>query len=418
MNIQIINTGRELMLGFRLNTHHQWLCQQLTRLGYEVARQTAVDDSGPAIQQALRDALRQADLIITTGGLGPTSDDRTRDLIAELLQRPLRRDPRVLEHIETFFKARRRSCPEQVHVQADVPEGAEVLHNGFGTAPGLAMRVATTPDDGKPAWLIMLPGPPRELKPMFAHQVLPLLRREFPLPQPVASKILRTTGLGESWVEEKLAQHLRPLEQDGLETGYCARPGEVDVQLLVRGGEAQQTLARAETIVREHVGDLVFGTGEEELEEVLVGMLRDRKRTLAVAESCTGGFLAHRITNVPGASEVFLAGLVTYGNAAKQHCLGVQPDTLQKHGAVSKPTAREMAWGARERTGADYALSLTGIAGPGGGSKTKRVGTVFIGLATPEEVFVKRFFHPYDRPTFKYVTSQQALEWLRRTLLA
>jgi len=416
MNIQIINTGRELMLGFRLNTHHQWLCQQLTHQGYSVARQMAVDDSGPAITEAVREALQQADIIITTGGLGPTSDDRTRELIAEMLERPLRRDPRVVEHIEGFFHARRRACPERVHVQADVPEGAEVLMNAFGTAPGLVMRVDTRPDQARPAWLIMLPGPPRELYPMFTEQVLPIIHRELGHPVPVASSILRTTGMGESWVEEKLAEHLRPLEADGLETGYCARPGEVDVQLLVRSPNAVEILARAEEVVWAHMGEWIFGTGGEELEEVVVRMLRERRLTLAVVESCTGGFLAHRITNVPGASEVFLGGLVTYSNAAKERFLGVAASTLEAHGAVSKPVSQEMALGARQATGADYALSLTGIAGPGGGTEEKPVGTVCIGLATPEGVSVKRFLNPYDRITFKYVSSQQALEWLRRTL--
>lgn len=251
---------------------------------------------------------------------------------------------------------------------------------------------------------------------MFSKQVVPVLHQRFPLENEFVCRTLRTTGLGESFLEEKIDAPLQGLLHGGLELGYCARSGEVDVRLVAQGPNAKETVAEAERIVRSLVGDLIFGCDDERLESNLVRSLTERKQTLALAESCTGGFLANRITNVPGASAVFLGGLVTYSNAAKQTFLGVQAATLSQHGAVSEATAQEMAEGARARVGADYALSVTGIAGPAGAVEGKPVGTVFIGLASERGTLVRRFQNAYDRETFKYVSSQQALEMLRRSL--
>ncbi len=408
------------MLGHVLNTHQQWICRQLADHGYPVTRQIAVADAGPAIQQAVGEALSRADLVITTGGLGPTSDDLTRDLIADALGRALREDAGVLANIENFFAARKRPMPAKTRVQALVPEGAIVLHNRHGTAPGLAMEVQ--PDASRHAdktvWLIMLPGPPRELRPMFLEQVLPLIQQRLPLVDAFVSRTLKTTGLGESLVEEKIAGPLEQLVAAGLEIGYCARTGEVDLRLGARGAGGQKILNQAEQIVRALLDRHIFGEGDELLETILVRQLTERKQTLALAESCTGGFLANRITNVPGASVIFLAGLITYSDEAKRRLLGVREGTLAKHGAVSEAVAREMAEGARRQTGADHALAITGIAGPGGGTPDKPVGTVFIALATNHHTFVLNPLNRYDRETFKYVTSQQALELLWRSVVA
>ena len=407
------------MLGRVLNTHQQWLCRHLADLGYTVDRQVAVPDTGRDIQQAVREALGRADLIVVTGGLGPTSDDVTRDLIAELLQRPLREDAAVVAVIEGFFAQRQRPMPARTRVQALVPEGAVVLPNAHGTAPGLLIEVSPNPfrERGQTSWLVMLPGPPRELHPMFREQVVPQLRQRLPLEGEFVCRTLKTTGLGESFVEEKIATPLQPLVAVGLEIGYCARAGEVDVRFVARGPGAAQTVAEAERLVRALMPQHIFGEDDDQLEAVIVRRLTERKQTLALAESCTGGFLAHRITNVPGASAVFLAGLVTYSNEAKQRLLGVRAETLAAHGAVSEPVAREMAEGARERNGADYALAVTGIAGPAGGTPEKPVGTVFIALATAQKTVVLHPVNRFDRETFKYVTSQQALELLRRNML-
>jgi nicotinamide-nucleotide amidase len=419
LNVEIINTGSELMLGLVLNTHHQWLCRQLADLGYEVARQVAVPDSGPAIQQAVREALGRADFIIATGGLGPTSDDLTRDLIAGLLGRKLRLDPRILAGLEEFFARRGRPMLLNAQVQAQVPDGALVLENPNGTAPGLAMEVTPNPfrADGRTSWLVMLPGPPREMRPMFTQSVAPLLRDKFPLPGAFACLTLRTTGVPESLVEEKISGPLAALVRDGLEIGYCAHHGSVDVRLIGRGTDGRRLVEQGDTIVRGQLSEHIFGTKDEELNEVVVKLLAGRKQTLALAESCTGGHLANRITDVPGASAVFLCGLVTYSNEAKQKLLGVRPETLAAHGAVSETVAREMAAGARARTGADYAIATTGIAGPAGGTPGKPVGTVFIALASAKETVVLNPVNRFDRATFKIITTMQALELLRRVLV-
>jgi len=419
MVVELLNTGSELLAGRVLNTHQQWLGRQLADLGYVVHRQVTVADQADAIESALKEALGRADLVITTGGLGPTSDDMTRDLVAGLLGRPLQEDASVLAHLTSFFEQRKRRMPERIRLQALVPEGALVLFNPHGTAPGLAIELRPNPYRAgvESSWLILLPGPPRELCPMFVESVVPLLRRVLPRPSPFVCRTLRSTGIGESMVEEKLLTSLQPLVQNGLELGYCARPGQVDVRLAGTGPGAKNLVRDAEALVRAGLGYWVYGADEEELETVIIRLLTDRKQTLAVAESCTGGRVSNRLTDIPGASAVFLAGLVTYSNAAKQEFLGVRAATLEQQGAVSEPVAREMAEGARARTDADYALALTGIAGPSGGTSAKPVGTVYIALAGAFETVVEQFMNPWDRETFKQVSANQALDLLRRRML-
>jgi nicotinamide-nucleotide amidase len=419
LNIELINTGSELMLGFVLNTHQQWLCQQLAGLGYIVTRQVAIADTSEMIQQAVREALLRSDLIIATGGLGPTADDMTRTVIAELLGKQLSEDAEVLAGIEAFFAARKRPMPPNTRVQAQVPEGATVLHNAHGTAPGLILEInpGQFRSTDRRRLLIMLPGPPRELRPMFTKQVVPVLQAKFPLNAPFVCRVLKTTGLGESLVEQKIAPPLRHLIERGLDLGYCARNGEVDVRVTARGDLAVALVDEASQIIQDLIGKHVFGLDEDRLETVVVQLLTEQKKTVALAESCTGGYISHRLTNVPGASVVFLSGMVTYSNEAKQQFVNVRPETLAAHGAVSEPTAREMAEGVRARTGADFGLAVTGIAGPAGGTDQKPIGTVFIALAGPRSTIALRCLNPYDRETFKQITSQQALELLRRTLV-
>jgi competence/damage-inducible protein CinA-like protein len=413
LKFEIINTGTELLLGNVLNTHQQWLCQRLFEAGYRVERQVCVPDTGEAIQAAIREALARADVVICTGGLGPTSDDLTRDLVAQMLGRKLLMDEQVRGEIRNFFAKRNRPQPARTEVQALVPEGARVLPNAVGTAPGLAMEVSAGQFRSAKSWLFMLPGPPRELHPMFLDYALPMIRSVMPLEERLACRVLRTSGIGESMVEERIAGALEDLVGRGLELGYCARTGEVDVRFV----GAAEMVSEAEQIVRKILGSYVFGTDDQRIEQVVIHLLTDRKQTLAIAESCTGGLVDHRITNVPGASAVLLAGLVTYSNDAKQKFLGVSAASLKEHGAVSEVVAKEMAGGVREHVGADYGLAVTGIAGPSGGTDEKPVGTVFIGLASAERLLVKKLFNPYDRETFKHVTSQQALDLLRRFVL-
>jgi len=433
MNVELVNTGSELMLGRVLNTHQQWLCRRLADLGHVVTRQVAVADTGSEIQNAVREALGRADLVITTGGLGPTSDDLTRELIAELLGKKLVENPAVRAHIENFFAKRNRPRPARTSVETFVPEGAVVFLNATGTAPGLAIKVedgrwkmedgtATQPlssilNPPSSRWLIMLPGPPRELRPMFDDSVVPLLKREF-ADEIFVCRTLRTSGIGESRVQEFVEADLQPLVQRGLEIGYCARPGAVDVRLTASGGGAEKIVRDAEEVVQRILGANLYGFDDDEIENVVVRLLAAQKKTLALAESCTGGCLAHRVTDVPGASEIFLGGVVSYSNAAKQKFLGVRAETLAAHGAVSEAVAREMALGARERFGSDLALAVTGVAGPGGGTADKPVGTVFIALASAAGVEVVRFLNVWDRATFKQVTATQALERLRQAVSA
>jgi nicotinamide-nucleotide amidase len=417
VRIELINTGTELLLGSTLNTHQQWIGRQLADRGYTLARQLTIPDSAREIEDAAREALARADGVITTGGLGPTSDDVTRERIAAMLGLELRQHAPTRARLEAFYQARRRTMPQRTYSQTMVPEGATVLTNEHGTAPGLLLEIPAGRFRASASWLAMLPGPPRELRPMFTQQLLPRILQLSPLPHPFVCGILRTTGLPESRVEELVEPAMARFAAQGLEIGYCARPGEVDIRLSARGTGAAEVLRHALDVARVQVTRHVFEEGDRELEEVVISLLRERQRTLAVAESCTGGHLADRLTNVPGASDVFLGGWVTYSNAAKQQCLGVSPDTLEAHGAVSEPVAREMAEGARHRSGADYAIAITGIAGPSGGTPEKPVGTAFIALAMEAKTVLLNPRNPWDRVTFKQATSQQALELLRNSLL-
>jgi nicotinamide-nucleotide amidase len=433
VNIELINTGSELLLGRVLNTHQQWLCRRLADLGFVVTRQVAVPDTAHDIQQAVREALARADVVITTGGLGPTSDDLTRDLVAQLLGKKLHEDAAIVEQIKNYFASRKRPMPPLTRVQALVPEGATVLPNKNGTAPGLAMkieqsegRVPRVLDQNQAGdsqssslrtkWLVMLPGPPRELRPMFDELVTPMLKREFPTEVPFVCRTLRTNGVGESVAQDKIAAPLQALVAAGLEIGYCARVGQVDVRLSARSADAERIVREAEAIVQKILGASIYGFDDEEIETVVVQLLTAQKKTLALAESCTGGSIANRVTNVPGASSVFLGGVVSYANEVKENFLGVRPETLQEHGAVSEMVAREMAEGARQKFGADFAIAVTGIAGPSGGTPDKPVGTVFIALAGEFGTVVERKLNSFDRATFKELTAQQALEMLRARL--
>jgi nicotinamide-nucleotide amidase len=418
MIVEIINTGNELMLGRVLNSHQQWLCRQLADRGYVVTRQVAIADAAGEIQGAVRESLGRADLVITTGGLGPTSDDLTRDAIAQLLGKTLHEDTSVLAQIENFFAQRGRPMPASTRSEAQVPEGATVLPNHFGTAPGLAMEVPAGKfrEANRSSWLVMLPGPPRELRPMFLEFAWPLIQSAFPAPDAFVCRTFHTTGIGESTVQEMIESAMQPLVSAGMELGYCARPGQVDVRCVVCGAKAFEQIGVAAKLLRERLGESLYAQDEESMEEGIIRALTERKQTLALAESCTGGCIAHRLTNGPGASAVLLGGFVTYSNQMKQQTIGVQSRTLAEHGAVSEPVAREMAEGARRVAGSDYAIAVTGIAGPSGGSADKPVGTVFIALAGPNGTEVWKRVNAWDRETFKDVTAQQALNFLRIAL--
>ena len=328
MRIELITTGSELLLGQVMNSHPGYLSGRLEAMGLTLARQTSVPDGREAIREVLKESWGRCDCLLVTGGLGPTSDDVTREVTAEFLGKPLEYHPEIHEKILAYFRKRNLTPPEMVKVQAMVPEGMQVLPNEHGTAPGLFWE-----DRGK--MLVLLPGPPRELGPMFEAGVEPRLRAS--AGAAVGTRILRVHGQGESFVQEKCEGKLRAMGLE--EIGYCARPGEVDLRIKsVDGG----LLERAVICVKEILGEAVYAEGGERMEEVVVRLARACGVKVATAESCTGGLVANRITDVPGASEVLLAGWVTYSNEAKVRELGVREESLKKYGAVSAAVAAEM----------------------------------------------------------------------------
>lgn len=409
MIVEVLNTGTELLLGNVINTHLAFFGRALFPIGLRISRQTTVPDGMP-VRDALVEAMGRCDVLLVTGGLGPTTDDVTREIVAELLGLELRVDDSVTEAIRARCALRGYPFLERMHRQTMVPQGATVLPNANGTAPGLYLPAHGTSTSRTPH-LFLLPGPPRELMPMFDEFVLPRLRG-LSASAGIECRVYRCVGIGESQVEERIGLRLSTVP--GLEVGYCARPNEVDFRLI----GSKELLDEIEPQVIAELGVKIAAKDERSLEEVVVGLLRERQTTVAVAESCTGGLLANRLTNVPGASEIFLAGYVTYANAAKVATLGVDAALIESHGAVSEPVARMMAEGALARSGSDFALSTTGIAGPGGGSTEKPVGTVFLALAQKEkETRVWRENFASDRETFKQLATQAALDALRRRLL-
>jgi nicotinamide-nucleotide amidase len=410
MRIELVNTGDELLLGDTINTNAAWIGQRIAALGLMVARQTIVSD-GPVIKDAIAEAAARSDVVLVSGGLGPTNDDLTRESAAEILGLPLVQDPGITAHLEAFFAKRNRVMVVSNLRQAMVPAGALVLDNPWGTAPGLYFPAELSHACGWNAHIFLLPGPPRELKPMMENLVEPRLRELLPDGASRRVLYLKITGVGESDIVEKVEKKLEAVP--GLTLGYCIRQGDVDVRL---SGQPEPVETGA-AIVREHLGHCIVSEDRRLIEEVLVQTLADRGQWLATAESCTGGFMASRITDVSGASRVFGHGFVTYANEAKQRHLGVSANLLEQHGAVSEPVAAAMAEGVLAVSDADHALAITGIAGPTGGSEDKPVGTVFIGLASKgSATVVRRFYYPGSRDRFKLLSSQAALEMLRRRL--
>jgi nicotinamide-nucleotide amidase len=406
MRVEIINTGTELLLGRVANTHLGFLAQSLFGLGLRVERQVSVPD-GAAIAEALREAMARADLIIVTGGLGPTSDDITRDAAAAAFGKKLIFHPEILDGIAAKFARRKIAMNDRQRPQALVPEGGVVLENPNGTAPGLILENDKTV-------AVLLPGPPGELSLMWENEALPWLRKKFAhrLAR-VHEATLRILGLGETQVQVLVEDEVKALGP--VEVGYCARPGEVDLRLIA---PEKNLVEQAATLARAKLGDVIYAEGVETMEETVVLLARTAGKTVATAESCTGGLVASRITNVSHSSEMFRYGWVTYANEAKMTELGVSPELLEKHGAVSAEVARAMAEGALRGSGADIAIAVTGIAGPTGGTPEKPVGLVYFALATEngKTQIVERNLSPI-RETFKYMASQIALDLVRRALV-
>lgn len=408
MRIEILNTGTELLLGNTLNTHGGWFGRQLFGMGLRVSYQATVPD-GDAIREAFVEMVDRADALIITGGLGPTSDDLTREIVAETLGLELHQDEHALRTLESFFLLRDKPMVAANLRQAMVPVGADVLPNPNGTAPGLYLPPRI---NGRSTCAVfLLPGPPRELYPMFHEEVAPRLRALSGVEVlPVVSE-LKFTGIGESDFHERVDEELAAMA--GLEYGYCARIGEVDLRLI---GESA-IVARAKELVLSRFERQLISDDGASLEATVVRLLADKKMTIGTAESCTGGLIGHRLTNVPGASEVFTHGWITYANEAKSGQLGVPAEMIAECGAVSEEVAMAMASGALREGAVDIAVAVTGIAGPGGGTEEKPVGTAWIGLAVKGgETIARKVYHPRNRRDFKEAVSQSALEMVRREL--
>ncbi len=408
MRIEILNTGTELLLGNTLNTHGSWFGRELFNMGLRVARQSTVPD-GEAIRQAFEEMVMRSDALLITGGLGPTSDDLTREIVAESLGLELHQDEQALRTLESFFALRGKPMVAANLKQAMVPTGADVLPNPNGTAPGLYLPPRINRRSN--CAIFLLPGPPRELYPMFHNEVAPRLRAISGVAEVTSVCELKFTGIGESDFHHGIDDELAALK--GLEYGYCARMGEVDLRLIGK----DEVISTARDLVLEKFSECLISDDGSSLEATVVRLLRGKGKKLATAESCTGGLIANRLTNVPGSSEVFTHGWVTYANEAKIDQLHVPADLLITHGAVSEEVARAMADGALQESGADYAISVTGIAGPSGGTEDKPVGTAWLGLAIQgKQTQTQKVFHPRNRKDFKQAVSQSALNLLRLAL--
>jgi nicotinamide-nucleotide amidase len=409
----IVSCGDELTTGRIADTNAAFLASSLGDLGIAVTAVLVVGDDPEHIVWAWQQAMAQADVVIATGGLGPTADDLTTETLARMLDRPLVRDEAVAERIRKFFAAVGRNMPSNNLKQADFPAGATVIDNPVGTAPGYRLMV----DEGRGrTHLIVMPGVPREMKRLWSDSVGPWLRETRGGDRVFVSRVFQTFGLSESGLDERLQGAIDPGEA---RLSFRASFPEISIKITVAGvpGQAEAVLARTSEQARARIADYVYGEGADSLESVVGRMLRESHLTLAVAESCTGGLIGHRITNVPGSSAYFAEGVVCYSNEAKHRLLGVRTETLDSHGAVSEEVAREMAVGVRSRGNRSLGLATTGIAGPDGGTEDKPVGTVCLALASEAGVVSRRYQLWGTRDWVKLLTSQLALDWVRRHLL-
>ncbi|HTB62424.1 MAG TPA: CinA family nicotinamide mononucleotide deamidase-related protein [Opitutales bacterium] len=407
--LDLLTLGDELLLGLRANSHLDYLGGEFARHGLPLRRNLVVRDEPADIEAAFRDCWQSADIVVTTGGLGPTSDDNTREAIARVLGLPLELDPAAEAAISERFLRAHRTMTDDDRKQCYRPRGAQLLPNRHGTAPGIYLE-----KDGK--ILVMLPGPTNELRPMFVNEVLPHLQEAGALQSSEAYLQLRTAGVPEIQVE----QRIRPIvnKYPGLGLAFCAHQGQVDVRIAPGArdfgpGELKAIGQEMRAVLDE---DFVC-FGHMTLAEVVLEELHARGATLALAESCTGGLLANAFTDIPGASEIFLGSVVSYSNDAKVQLLDVPEIILAQHGAVSAETALAMATGAAERIGADYALSITGLAGPTGGTAELPVGTVFLGYTSPNGAWSRKVHYSGDRLTVKARAVHGAIDWMRRKLL-
>ena len=411
MVVELISVGTELLLGNIVNTNTQFLAEKCALLGLSMYHQVVVGDNRERLAEVIRTALKRSDVIILTGGLGPTEDDLTKEVCAEVMGFPLEEDAHTRERLEQYFKnSIYKEIPENNWKQAIIPVGAIVLDNGNGTAPGLILEKY-----GKSA--ILLPGPPSELYPLFMNQVFPYLQKM--QPEVIRSQMIKVCGMGESQVEDKI---LDLIDKQGNPTiATYAKTGEVHIRVTAKAADEEEAKKLVKPVVKEiksRLGDYVYTTREDEtLEMAVVKLLQKYELTVTTAESCTGGLLAGRIVNVPGASEVFNEGFITYSNKAKRRNLDVSKSTLKKYGAVSEQTAKEMATGGVFATDSDACVAVTGIAGPDGGTEEKPVGLVYIATYMKDKVNVEKYQFKGNRAKIREQAVVKGLDLLRRSIL-
>ncbi len=414
MNVELVTIGDELLLGETVDGNAVWLSRELGAIGVTVSRRTTVGDNARDIADAVRDALDRTGAVITTGGLGPTADDRTKPAIATLFGRPLTFNADLWEGLRRRWRERGRSGepPEANRQQVMIPDGATILSNRHGTAPAILLS------DQRDRWVAMLPGVPREMRGVLADELVPWLRRRMSGPaRVVRSLTLRTTGVAESLLADQLAEDAGGFP--GVSLAYLPGQEGVDLRLTVRGvapGEADALLELAAARLRERLGRRLYAEGPVDLAAVVLERCRTRGLRLAVAESCTGGLLGARLTSVPGSSEVVVGGVIAYANDVKTALVGVGEETLRRYGAVSEEVAREMAAGVRTRLGTEIGVGITGVAGPAGGTPDKPVGLVFIAvhLGADQRAYGGQFVG--DRAEIRFRATQAALDLIRRGL--
>lgn len=410
MKAEIISTGTELLLGKTLNTSAFYLTGQLSGLGMEVVYHTTVGDNQARLLDALGKALSRSQIVFLTGGLGPTADDMTKEVVAHVLGLEMDYNQDCMDTIKGFYNEK-LSLPPGSEKQAIFPKGAKILQNEMGTAPGAIIE-----KDEK--YCVIMPGPPSEMKVMFDHHVLPELQNIFKNDQEkMYVRVLKVFGLGESELEQKISDIM---SQSSPFLTLLDKHTYMDLRVTIKTGDrekAHSILNNTEDVIRKRLGDSVFGVDDETHAQIVGNLLRKNKLTLATAESCSGGLLGGRITAEAGSSDYYLGGVVSYANSAKEIILGVNPDSLIEQGAVSETVAKEMAEGVKKRLQTDLGLSITGIAGPGGGTEEKPVGLVYIGLAHPQEVKIKKCQFVGSRESIRNMSVETALNMLRLYLL-
>jgi len=416
--VELITIGDELLLGFTVDTNAAHISRLLAGSGIEIVRRTTVGDQADQIARAVREALDRTGAVITTGGLGPTSDDLTKPAIARIFGRAMKLDEAFAARLEERWRARFPNSvfPATNRTQAEIPEGAQILVNRHGTASGIWL------EDDQGRWVAMMPGVPREMRGMLAEELLPAIQARMKGPESVVlSGTLRTTGIAESAIAELLGPNFlgdSRSEPGSLPLAYLPGVAGVDLRVTAKGmppARAQELVREAIVKLRSRVEAYAYGEDDADLAAVVLDRCRSLKLKLAVAESCTGGMLGERLTNIPGSSEVFLGGVIAYHNDVKKELLGVRVEDMERYGAVSEEVALQMAAGVRERIGADVGVSVTGIAGPGGGTPEKPVGLVWIAIHS-SEAKARRFHLVGDRTEIRQRAAQAALEMVRRTL--